>query len=309
MNVFYILVFPGLVFLFVYGLIGEYIERKLYARLQNRIGPPWFQPLADIIKLMAKEEIIPCAAEESTFRAMPLLALATSVAAFMYIPIWGVNSLYSFTGDVIVVLYLLTIPTFALFLAGWYSRSVYASIGAVRTLTQLFAYEVPLFVTILAAALLSNTWSLSGMTIFYNSHPWLWLVNLVGFGVAFVSLLGKLEKTPFDIPEAETEIVAGTLTEYSGRMLGFFRTTMNVEMIVGTSLLAAVFMPFGYVADPYIGFLIYLAKTLFLMFMIALVHSTIARPRIDQMIALCWKILAPLAFLQLIANIIIKKFV
>lgn len=307
-ELFYIMVFPGFLFLFVFGLAGEFIDRKLYARLQNRKGPPWFQPFADFIKLIAKEDIVPEEADTTIFRLMPVVALTSVVVAFLYIPLWGTQSLFSFNGDVIVVLYLLTIPTFTFFLAGWYSRSVYSMIGAVRTLTQLFAYEVPLFVCILAAALLANTWSLSEMTVFYADHPGYWLFNLLGFVVGFISLLGKLEKTPFDIPEAETEIVGGTFTEYSGRVLALFKMSINVEMIVGASLIATVFMPFGLSSGPVIGFVLFLLKDLFIIALVSLSHSLLARIRIDQMIALCWKLFAPLAFVQVLINLIIKRF-
>jgi NADH-quinone oxidoreductase subunit H len=137
-------------------------------------------------------------------------------------------------------------------------------IGAVRTLTQLFAYEVPLFLSILAAALLADTWSLSEMAGFYNAHPFYWAFNIIGFVVSMTALLGKLEKVPFDIPEAETEIVAGTFTEYSGRLFALFRLSINIEAIVGASLLAAVYMPFGLNLAPAAGFALYIAKVLFI---------------------------------------------
>jgi NADH-quinone oxidoreductase subunit H len=159
-GLFQLLVFPGFLFLGVFGLAAEYFDRKLHARLQNRVGPPWFQPLADIIKLAAKEDIIPADANPNMFRMMPIFALTSTVTAFFYIPMWQSQGLFSFTGDVIVVLYLLTIPTLCFFLGGWYSTSLYSKIGAVRSITQLFAYEVPLFMSILSAALLANTWSL-----------------------------------------------------------------------------------------------------------------------------------------------------
>ncbi|MCX5711041.1 MAG: NADH-quinone oxidoreductase subunit H [Candidatus Omnitrophica bacterium] len=201
---FSILIFPGLLFLFTFALAAEFIDRKLSARLQNRMGPPWFQPLADFIKLLGKENILPCDADVHIFKFMPVLALTASATSFLYIPLWQTKALNSFNGDVIVVLYLLTIPTLTYFLGGWYSRSVYSMIGAVRSLTQLFAYEVPLFMSILASALLANSWNLSEIALFYSRHPGYWLFNFIGFSIALISLLGKLEKTPFDIPEAET---------------------------------------------------------------------------------------------------------
>jgi NADH-quinone oxidoreductase subunit H len=305
-SLFSILVFPGLLFLLVFGIFAEWVDRKLYARFQNRMGPPWFQPLADVLKLFGKECIVPEEVEAKMFKLLPLVALTATVTAFLYVPMWGTNALFSFSGDVIVVLYLLTIPTLTFFLAGWYSLCPFSLLGATRCLTQLFAYEVPLFVSILSSALLADTWSLSGIAAFYAGHPGYWLFNLIGFGIGLFSLLGKLEKAPLDIPEAETEIVAGTFTEYSGNLFAFFRLAINVETIVGASLLAAVFLPFGLSLGPVLGFVLYLLKVLLIVALLALAHAILARIRIDQMINLCWKYVAPLGFLQLLINIILK---
>ena len=305
-SLFQILIFPGLFFLVAFGFAAEYIDRKLYAKLQNRIGPPWFQPVADFIKLLAKEDVIPDEANPSVFKFMPVLALTSTVTAFFYIPTWKSQALFSFNGDLVVLLYLLTIPALTFFLAGWYSTSLYSKLGAVRALTQLFAYEVPLFVSILSPALLANTWSLSEMSRFYSGHPWLWPVNLVAFAISIIALLGKLEKVPFDIPEAETEIVAGTFTEYSGRLLGIFRLNINVETIVGSSLLAAVFLPFGFDLPGALGFVVFVIKILFIIFILSLSRTLFARLRIDQMVNFCWKYLAPMAFLQLLVNLTLK---
>jgi NADH-quinone oxidoreductase subunit H len=119
-------------------------------------------------------------------------------------------------------------------------------------------------------------------------------------------MLGKLEKVPFDIAEAETEIVAGTLTEYSGRLLGMFKLALDIETIVGASLLAAVFLPFGFNLGPVAGFILYILKVLFIISIMSLSRTVFARLRIDQMMKLCWKYIAPLAFLQLLLNLILK---
>jgi NADH-quinone oxidoreductase subunit H len=270
------------------------------------MGPPWFQPAADFIKLLAKEEIIPSQSNPKMFKLAPLFALSFAVTAFLYIPLWRPDSLLSFNGDILVVLYLLTLPALAFFIGGWYSTSLYARIGSVRSLTQLFAYEVPLFMGILSSAMLANTWSLKESILFYGRHPLLWMCNLLGFGISLVSLLGKLEKTPFDIPEAETEVVAGVFTEYSGRLLAVLRLTLNVEMVVGASLLAAVFLPFGLTLNPVLGFFIFALKIFSIIALIALIRTVVARIRIDQMINFCWKYMVPLALLQLLLNLIIK---
>jgi NADH-quinone oxidoreductase subunit H len=302
-----ILVFPGLVFLVLMGLAGQLLDRKLYARLQNRVGPPWYQPAADFLKLLGKEEVVPEEADRRMFTLAPVFAMAAVVTSFFYIPLWGQKAVFSFSGDLVVVLYLLLIPTLTFFLGGWYSRSIFATIGALRAITQLFAYEIPLLIALLSPALLAGTWSMSEMTVFYAAHPWYWTFNLLGFAVALVTLLGKLEKVPFDIPEAETEIVAGSFTEYSGRFLAFFRLAIDCEAIVSASLLAAVFLPFGLALHPVLGFLVYLAKVLGILMILALLRTVFARLRLDQMINFCWRIVAPVAFFQVLVVLVLKE--
>ena len=296
-----ILIFPGLFFLLVLGLAGQFVDRKLYARLQNRVGPPWFQPVADFFKLLGKESVVPEEADRRMFVMAPIFALAAVVAAYLYIPLWSTKPLFSFSGDLVVVLYLLLIPTLTFFLGGWYSRSIFSTLGAVRSITQLFAYEIPLLIALLSPALLADTWSISGMTMYYQAHPWHWLFNLIGFGVALVTLLGKLERVPFDAPEAETEIVAGSFTEYSGRYLAFFRMAIDAEAIVSSSLVAAVFLPFGLGLPLWLGIAA-------ILFALALLRTVFARLRMDQMINFCWRYVAPIAFLQVIIDLVVKEF-
>lgn len=306
MAIFNILVFPGLLFLSCFGMVAEFVDRKLYARLQNRIGPPWYQPEADFIKLLAKEDIIPAEADHAMFKALPVLALAAVVTSFVYIPLWSRSALFSFEGDIVVVLYLLTVPTLTFFLAGWYSTSLFSTIGAVRTLTQLFAYEVPLFMGILSPAVIAGSWSLSGVAYFYGVHPLYWIANLPGFLVCLMALQGKLEKAPFDIPDAETEIVGGTFTEYSGRLLAFFRMAIDVELVVGAALMAAVFLPFGLGLPAAAGFVLFVVKVLVIVALLAVLRTVIARLRIDQMVEFCWKYLATAALAQLVIALAVK---
>jgi NADH-quinone oxidoreductase subunit H len=308
-QLFSLLIFPGLLFLTVTAMFAEFVDRKIYARLQNRVGPPWFQPFADFIKLLAKEDLVPREANPAMFKMMPVFALASAICAFFYIPLYRQMALFSFNGDIIVVIYFLTVPTLSFFIGGWYSTSLYARIGSVRALLQLFSYEVPLFIGVLSCALLADSWSLSQINIFYNQHPGYWLFNLIGFAVSLIALLAKLEKGPFDIPEAETEIVAGSFTEYSGRLLSFLRLTLDVEMVVGAALLAALFLPFGYGLGPAIGFLLFLVKILVIIALLSLCRTVFARLRIDQMIMFCWKYLVPFAILQLIFNLALKGVV
>ena len=303
---FNIVVFPGFIFLSIISLAAEFVDRKLHARLQNRIGPPWYQPLADFIKLMTKETIIPQSASSRMFRALPMFSIAAVSTAFLYIPIWSITSLYPFDGDLIVVLYFLTVPTFTFFLAGWFSSSLYAEIGAIRAITQLFAYEVPLYMALLGPAILAGTWSISGMASYYYAHPLMALFNIPGLIVSLVAAQGKLERAPFDIPDAETEIVGGTFTEYSGRFLAFFRMSIDVELVVVSALIVALFFPLFTPAHAIIGFLIFLVKILIVIFLLTVLRTALARLRIEQMVIFCWKILAPAALLQVLIDLTVK---
>jgi NADH-quinone oxidoreductase subunit H len=296
---------PG--FLSVGGLIAEFVDRKLYARLQHRVGPPWYQPVADSLKLLTKEEIVPEHADRLIFKAVPIIALAAAATTLFYIPLWSPRALHAFEGDAVVVLYLLTIPTLCLFLAGWFSTSMFAAIGSVRTLTTLFAYEVPLFMAILAPAVLAGSWSLSGMAAYYQAHPSHAFANLfLGFPVSIVALLGKLEKAPFDIPEAETELAGGTLTEYSGKLLAFFKMTLNVECVVGANLVASVFLPWGLSLPPVFAWALQGVKVLFIVFLLALARTIFARMRIEQMVTFCWRWVAPAALAQLLLVVVLN---
>lgn len=300
-----ILVFPGFTFLTAYGLIFEYIDRKVHARLQNRKGPPWYQPLADVLKLIGKETIIPAEANKTMFQILPVITLSAVAASFVYVPVFGKSSIASLEGDLIIVLYFLLIPTICLFLAGWYSRGVYATLGSVRTLTQLFSYEVPLFMALLAPALIAKTWSIAGIMAFYSEHPLYILINIPAFFVALISAQGKLERVPFDAPEAETEIVAGPLVEYSGRLLAMFRIAVDCELVIVASLVSAIFLPFM-TGNPLLDFVLYLVKTIGVLLFLALMRSVMARLRIDQMVNFCWKYLMPVAILQIAVNLLVR---
>ena len=300
-----ILIFPGLVFLAFYSTTFEFIDRKVYARLQHRKGPPWFQPYADFIKLLGKESIIPNDANRFLFMALPVVTLAAVTTAFLSVPIWSTEALVSFEGDMIVVLVLLLLMPLCFFIAGWNSSSMYSTIGAQRVLTQLFAYEVPLLMAIMGPALLVGSWSLSSIAAFYAAHPLLALLNIPGFAVGLLAAQGKLERIPFDTPEAETEIVAGAFTEYSGKQLAFFRLTIDMELVVLPAIFAAVFIPI-FSANPIIGFLLFVLKTLVILFIMTAIRAIMARLRVEQMVRFCWMILMPLALIHLLINLIAK---
>jgi len=317
MPLFYILIFPGFAFLLAFGLFAEFIDRKLVARMQNRIGPPWYQPLADIIKLLSKEDIITKHADRSVVNLVPLFGLAAVVTAFLYVPLWPIKWPFSFTGDVIVIVYLLTIPAFVLVLLGWYSPNPYGAIGTGRVITQLFGYEVPFALALLTPAIAVQSWRVADIVGHQANNLWYIVLTPIAFFVALVALVGKLERTPFDIPDAECEIVEGPMTEYTGRKLALLRLTFQTEMVVGAAVIVAFFLggPFipwvdlGTTFAPalasVIGFLVAIIKILIVVFALSVIKAVFARLRIEQMVRWCLTWLAIPILVQILIVILI----
>ncbi|MDD1712355.1 MAG: NADH-quinone oxidoreductase subunit H [Methanoregulaceae archaeon] len=301
----YIFLFPGFFFLFIYALFLSYVDRKIAARMQQRIGPPIFQPFADFIKMLGKEVINPHGVDWRVFDAIPLIALAAVMTAFLYVPVTGASPL-AFPGDLVVVLYLMALPTIALFLLGWLSRNIFSAMGGVRAVTQLFIYEVPFFLALLTPAIMAGSWSISEIVRWQQHNLWLVIFQPIGFIVAIVGLQAKLERTPFDIPEAETEIVAGPWTELTGRRLALMHLTTEVSLVVGSALIAALFLggpmlPWT-LSPPWlngaIGFCLFLAKTLAILFVLSSITVATGRLRIDQLNDIGWKYIASAALVQ-----------
>ncbi len=335
----YILVFPGFLFQSFYSTLLEWMDRKVYARMQNRRGPMYtgwagtLQPVADIFKLLSKEDIVPAQADRRAFAFMPILSLAAVFAAGLYLPVWHLRSSNSFEGDLIVVAYLLTIPSFSLFLAGWFSVSPYSLIGGTRVLTQLFAYEVPFFLAILTPAVIAGSWQISKIAVFpwtATGHWWVIPIELIAFVVAILTLQAKLERVPFDIPEAETEVVAGPLTEYSGKKLALFRLEKDILMYVGSALVACLFLGgfgalppgtdpsqvgtlglvlggyLGGVGGVLLGAVHLVVKTAFVVFLLSTLRAACARIRIDQIVRFSWRYLAPWSVVQFLIVLLFK---
>lgn len=294
-----IVLFPSGLFLLAAGLAYEWIDRKILARLQNRVGPRWFQPLADAVKLFTKEEIVPEGVNAALFYLLPVIALAGPLTAALYIPVASAGPALSFPGDLIVTIYLLSLLTLCMGLAGANSCSRFSIIGATRALTQLFSYEAPFLLALLGPAIAAGSWQISEI-LGYTNQNWLLFTQPVGFIIAIIGLIGKLELPPFDAPEAETEIVAGALTEYSGRGLALFHLGKVSELVLGLTLVAAFYL--GGVATPIDFFL----KTLTLLFLLAGIQALMARLRIDQTVGLWWRYGALLVVVQWFVLVIAK---
>lgn len=277
-----IVIFPAGLFLLANGLVYDWIDRKLVARMQNRLGPRWFQPFADMTKLFIKEDTTPQGAHWLLFHTLPVIALAAVLTAALFLPLFGLPPLVSFSGDLVVTVYLLSLLTLCIGLAGQVSGSRYTIVGAARVLTQLFAYEAPFLLALLGPALVAESWQLT-LIMQANASAWILASQPIGFVIAVLSLMGKLEMPPFDAPEAETEIVAGALTEYGGAGLALFLLAKKAALVSGLTLIAALYL--GGIASP----LDYLLKTLVLLLMMAMAHAVLTRFRIDQTASLWWR--------------------
>jgi NADH-quinone oxidoreductase subunit H len=312
--VFRVLVFPGFAFILFLTMFCDWFERKIEARMQNRIGPTYtgfaglFQPLADFVKLLTKENMVPNSARKMVFRFMPVLSFTLFMSAFFFLPIDGSNVIpqLSFQGDLILVLTLVTIANFVLFLSGWSSDNPYSAIGATRVLTQFLGYDLPLSLLALAPAFFSKELSISSIAA-NQTVPFALLIPWV-FVLFIITMQAELEKDPFDVPHAETEVVGGFETEYSGSRLAFLKLSRDVQIILGATLTAELFLggPYGPVLFglPEFWFTLWLVlKVLFVVLITEYLTNIFARLRIDQVLVTNWKVLMPLSILSLAVTI------
>jgi NADH-quinone oxidoreductase subunit H len=293
-----LLIFPGLGFQFCCALLAEWVDRRLIARFQGRVGPPLIQPLADLIKLFAKEDLLPGGVSHKTMTALPVISLTACLTAGIYIPVAGFSG-HQFEGDLIVVLFLLSLPSLLYFLAGWSSIGVYSILGGNRALLQFFSYEVPFLMALAGPAILSGSWSISQIVDQQVSTVWGVFVQPVGFLLALIGLIGKLKRDPLDIPKAKSETLAGPLTEFSGRKLAIWHLANRIQTVVGTFLLVNTFLGGGVRQNPLATVLLFTFLVLLILASMSLASAMYARLRIDQLASLGWKGMIPLSLLQI----------
>ena len=234
--IFYFLIFPGFLFTALFGLAASWIDRKVTARVQWRVGPPWYQPLMDLVKLSIKEVTIPRDASKGMFLVAPLIGLsgATLAGTFVWLSNFPLGS-KGFTGDLIVVLYLLTLPAIALILGASASANPLASLGLSREIKLILAYELPFIISLMVPIVKSSGIIRLADLISYQSVNGVFAGNLSGI-LAILAVVfcmqAKLGLVPFDMGEAETEIMGGVYIEYSGILLAVFKLTKYMMMVV-----------------------------------------------------------------------------
>lgn len=288
--IFAFIVFPGFVFTSIVGLLSSWVDRKVTARVQWRVGPPLLQPFYDFVKLLGKETLIPSSGARGLFLAAPIFGLVavTLVSTIL----WVANlAQVSFVGDLIVVVYLLVVPSLAIMIGGMASGNPLASTGASREMKLILAYELP-FLICLATVILKSNSSISLVEIAENN-----VFNSVSGVVAGVVVLfcvqAKLGFTPFDVAEAETEIMSGPFIEYSGVSLGVFKLTQAMMLFTLPVFLITVFL--GGIHLVGWGILWAVLKYVAILVLIIVMKNTNPRVRIDQAVKFFWFYLTPIA--------------
>ncbi|MFL2640797.1 MAG: NADH-quinone oxidoreductase subunit NuoH [Dehalococcoidia bacterium] len=299
---FFIGLFILINFLLIVTTMLTYVERRLVARMQNRIGPnrvgPFgaLQGFADLIKLITKEDLIPNLANKNIFSLAPILIMSPVLLMFAVIPILPGFTIADLDIGIFYVVAITSLGSLGVFAAGWASNSKYSLYGAVRGVAQLVSYEVPLVLSVCTVVLLSGSLNLNQIAA-AQEIPFIF-VQPVAFLIILFSVAAELNRTPFDINEADSEIVAGFHTEYSGTKFALIYGTEYLAAF-GWSLVIAILF-FGRLEPGIGGFLILMGKTSIILFLFFWFRGTWPRVRIDQILAIAWKIMFPLATINII---------
>lgn len=302
-------------FLLVMDIGLVWFERKMVARFQDRLGPnrvgPFglIQPIADIIKLLIKEDIMPQGADKFIFNIAPIFALATVLLLWAVIPFAPTILGADINVAVLYIVAIGAVGTLGIIMAGWASNNKYALLGAFRTVAQMVAYEVPIVIALLVPVILAR--SMGMQAIVEAQSPWYIFVIPLAAIILFVASIAEIGRTPFDINEAESEIVAGYHIEYTGMKFGLFYAGELLHALTISAIIATLFLggwrgPF---VDqvPILGVFYLFLKAFLIYYVIMWVRYSFPRIRIDQMLGFSWKFLTPLALILLIVVAILSK--
>ncbi|MBN1309196.1 MAG: NADH-quinone oxidoreductase subunit H [Chitinispirillaceae bacterium] len=294
-----VLIFPGLLFTAVIGLVTSWIDRKVTARVQMRVGPPFLQPFYDIVKYMIKETCVPAGASKFVFLAAPLFGLAavTVASTILWRPmVWPEKS---FIGDLIVVLYLLTIPAVSVVIGSFASANPIASIGGSREMKLILSYELPFILACLVPVI--KTGSIEFGRILAEPMAAASPAGIIALIVAIVCMQAKLTLVPFDMPEAETELTGGAYVEYSGPPLGIFKLTRAMMLFTMPVFLITVLWGGIPLHEGAVPAVLGAVKYVGLIVITVLIRNTAPRVRIDQAMKFFW---GPVTLFGVIAVIV-----
>jgi NADH-quinone oxidoreductase subunit H len=302
-----------------FALFAVWWERKISAHMQDRLGPMrtggyhgWAQTIADILKLIQKEDIIPSAADRKLFILAPYLVFAGSYAAYAAIPF---SAAYVGSGINIGLFYVISISSIVvvgLLMAGWASNNKWSLFGAMRSAAQIVSYEIPVALAILAVVMVAGSFDLQEINRLQSGWFWNWFLFqkfpflFLGSLIYFVASLAEVNRTPFDIPEAESELVAGYHTEYGGMRFALLFLSEYANMFAVSAIAATLFLggwnsPFGdWLSGPFWGVFWFLTKGMTFIFVQMWLRWTLPRLRVDQLMYVGWKVLIPFAFVVVV---------
>ena len=287
--------------------ILSWAERRLIGRMQNRVGPNrWgpfglLQPIADLVKLLTKEDMTPGNADRVAFFMVPILMVMPVVLIMAVVPFAKDTALADLNVGVLYVLAIGSLTTVAIFIAGWSSNNRYAMFGATRGVAVLISYEIPVVLSLLGVVLVAGSMSLSDV-VDAQTVPFL-LVQPLAFFVFLAGSSAELNRTPFDVAEAESEIIAGFHIEYSGIKFALIQAAEFGATLAAAALIVTFFLSgWSGPASTYIGWLWFLLKIGAVLFIFVWVRATYPRLRVDQIMALAWKFLLPLSLINLAAT-------
>lgn len=314
-----------------------YYERKMLSRFHVRIGPNragplgLLQPIADAVKAIFKEEVVPDHVDKFLYIIAPALSVIPALVVLAVVPfapditVFGYPVSLSVANFNVAVLYIVaitSIATYGIVLGGWSSNNNYSLLGALRTASQMISYELPLGIVLIAILLTTNigreTGTLSLVELVNQPRPWwLWLWLWLAFPIFFITMLAEANRSPFDLPETENELIAGFQTEYGGIKFAIYMMAEYIGMITGSVIMATLF--FGGWKGPFvvpgtwhgalIGFGWLVMKVIVLLFLYLWVRASVPRIRYDQLLQFCWKVLTPLSIVYLILTAVLVVFV
>jgi NADH-quinone oxidoreductase subunit H len=293
-------------FVVVNALALTWAERKVAGHMQRRIGPkevgPYglIQPIADAIKLLGKEILTPRDVDKPLYMIAPILIFVPVLVSFIVIPFDARLVVKDINVGILVILAFSSLTVLSILLAGWGSNNKYALMGAVRSIAQNIAYEIPLLLALLPVIMLTGSLSLKAI-VEAQSGLWFVVYQPVAFAIYFIAAVAETNRTPFDLPEAESELVAGYHTEYSGMRFALFFLAEYTNMFI-VSAIAVTFFLGGYQGPILPGVVWFLLKAYLVVFVIMWLKWTYPRVRFDQLLNISWKALIPLAFINLLVT-------
>ncbi len=293
-----------------------YFERKIIGHMQSRLGPMrvgWhglLQPIADGLKLFFKEDIIPANADKPIFYIAPVIGVVAALSSFAVIPFWDSFSISNLDIGLLYILALSSVGSYSIILAGWSSNSKYSFLGGLRSSAQVISYEIAMGLSLVGVMLLAGSADLSKIVLAQSDYPFI-LTQFIAFFVFVMAAIAETNRVPFDMPEAETELVAGYATEYSGMRYGLFFMAEYAGMFLMSALGTICFLggwngPELPLIGSYSGLVWFMMKVYGFIFFYIWIRATLPRYRYDQLMNLGWKLFIPLALANIVLTALIK---